>query len=378
MHRGVRELVRWLEDHKADPGVALQPPARANDVQALEHDLGSPLPDDLRLVLGRFNGATLPGGAMLLTAAPGPGSTIEAVLKELAAQRNVSFLDPDLLLPFGKTEHGTVLAFDRSAAPIADTWPIVDFDLESGEINITHRTFDGWCRLSVGEWSADDRDAPFSLDKYLRSGGRHAEIEPDISIAHVTVGHALRRAGEAERALAAYVKGGRCMPPIAWADWEALKLAVILEDWRAAQEVGGRLTKRSRKDTWERRGTTPSRVAYLIARAMRKAAQDEEARGPWLRMLDHVSHQALDEEDGAALSAICAAAKSVDAEVPLPSPVQPPALLLDDDPDIAFAQMREAYTSGQLRDDDLALDPRYDAVAGTYPLAEILKIRREF
>lgn len=376
MHRGVRELVRWLEDHKADPGVALQPPARMGDVQALEHDLGSPLPADLRLVLGRFNGAVLPGGAILLTAAPGPGSTIEAVLKELAAKRAVSFLDPDLLLPFGKTEHGSILAFDRSAAPVADTWPVVDFDLETGETNITHRTFDGWCRLSVGEWSADDRESPFSLDKYLRSGGRHAEIEPDISIAHVTVGHALRRAGEPDRALASYVKGGRCVPPIAWADWEALKLAVILEDWRAAVEVGGRLTKRSRKDTWELRGTTPSRVAYLLARGLKKAKPSDPSQ--WMRMLDHVSHQGLDDEDKTALAAITAAALDPTAEIPLPSPPQPPALELDPDVDIAFARMREAYGAGQLRDDDLALDPRYDAVASTYPLADVLRIRREF
>lgn len=376
MHRGVRELVRWLEDHKADPGVTLQPPARMVDVQALEQDLGSPLPDDLRLVLGRFNGAALPGGAVLLTAAPGPGSTIEAVLKELAAQRAVSFLDPDLLLPFGKTEHGSVLAFDRSAAPVADTWPIVDFDLETGETNITHRTFDGWCRLSVGEWSADDRESPFSLDKYLRSGGRHADIEPDISIAHVTVGHALRRAGEPERALASYVKGGRCVPPIAWADWEALKLAAVLEDWRSVLEVGGRLCKRARPDTWERRGTTPSRVAFVLARAMRKSAHED--RVPWTRMLEHLSHQAQGDDDATALFAILDAATDDAVAIPLPSPPQTSEVALDSDVDIAFARVREAYAAGQLRDDDLALDPRYDAIASSYPLADVLRIRREF
>jgi len=190
------------------------------------------------------------------------------------------------------------------------------------------------------------------------------------------VGHALRRAGEPDRALSSYVKGGRCVPPIAWADWEALKLAVILEDWRAAVEVGGRLTKRSRKDTWELRGTTPSRVAYLLARGLKKAKPSDPSQ--WMRMLDHVSHQGLDDEDKTALAAITAAALDPTAEIPLPSPPQPPALELDPDVDIAFARMREAYGAGQLRDDDLALDPRYDAVASTYPLADVLRIRREF
>ena len=37
-------------------------------------------------------------------------------------------VDPELLLPFHHTELGSYLAFDRSAAPISDTWPIVDFD----------------------------------------------------------------------------------------------------------------------------------------------------------------------------------------------------------------------------------------------------------
>jgi hypothetical protein len=375
MHRGVRELVRWLEDQKSAGSIKLQPPAKASDVQALEHDLGSPLPADLRLVLGRFNGASLPGGAVLLTAAPGPGTTIEAVLKELAAQKAKSFLDPDLLLPFGRTEHGSVLAFDRAAAPVADTWPVVDFDAESGETTIIHRTFDGWCRFSVGEWSAEDRELPFSLDKYLRSGARHSDIEEDVSIAHVTVGHALRRAGEPERALAAYLKGGRCVPPIPWADWEALKLAVLLDARGAIVEAGGRLAKRTRKDVWERRGTTPSRVAFVLLRAMRKIRPGDDSA--WRRMFDNLRPQALDEDDGAALKAILAAVDG-DGAIPAPSPAQPAAMELPGDVDIAFVRMREAYTEGQLRDDDLVLDPRYDVVAESYPLVDVLRIRREF
>jgi hypothetical protein len=375
MHRGVSELVRWLEQQKGAGALAVQPPAKATDVQALEHDLGTPLPADLRLVLGRFNGAALPGGAQLFTAAPGPGATIESALRELAAQKGQSFLDPDLLLPFARTEHGSLLAFDRAAAPIADTWPIVDFDAEANEATIVHRTFDGWCRQSVAEWSAADRDEPFSLDKYVRSGARHAAIEPDVSTAHVTLGHGLRRAGDPERALIAYLRAGRCVPPVPWADWEALKLASLLDDADALLEAAARLAKRAPEATWARRGTTPSRVAFVLARAMRRLRPAEET--PWRRLLELLRHRATDDADRAALAGILDAVDG-GGPVPPPSPAQAAALAIEPDLDLSMARMREAYEAGQLRDDDLVLDPRYDAVAARYPLVELVRIRREF
>jgi hypothetical protein len=64
--------------------------------------------------------------------------------------------------------------------------------------------------------------------------------------------------------------------------------------------------------------------------------------------------------------------------VPPPAPALPPALDLDPDLDLSMARMREAYEAGRLRDDDLVLDPRYDAVAARYPLVELVRIRREF
>ena len=126
-----------------------------------------------------------------------------------AEDADVSFLDPELLLPFHRTEAGSYLAFDRSAAPVSDTWPIVDYDLETGERRLIHRTFDGWCRLCVAEWTAPDYTEEFTVEKYLLQGERHASIEPDVSIAHVTVAHANRRAGEPEKALESYLKACR-------------------------------------------------------------------------------------------------------------------------------------------------------------------------
>ncbi len=374
MHRGVRDYIRWLEDNRTRPDVGLQPPATMRDLTAIEHETGSPIPLDLRLVLGRFNGAQTPAGT-LLTAAAGPGSTIEAALKEVAAQRACSWLDPDMLLPFARTEHGAILAFDRSAAPVADTWPIVDYDPESGEVRIVHRTFDGWCRTCVGEWNHPDFDQPFTLDRYIAAGRRHAEAEPDVSIAHVTVGHGLRRAGEPEDALASYLRGARCVPAVPWADWEALKLAATLHDPRAVLETASRLAKRTPEKTWEMRGTTPSRVTYLVARTLR--SESPEPRTQFLRAMDHLETQALDDDDRAAIRGIIEAIE-VGGPIPLPSPPKGNVVPPQADPEAWWQAMRAAYAAGQLRDDDLALDPTYDALERTHVLGDILRVRREF
>lgn len=374
MHRGVRDYIRWLEDNRTRTDVTLQAPATMRDLTSIEHETGSPIPLDLRLVLGRFNGAVTPAGT-LLTAAAGPGSTIEAALKEVAAQRECSWLDPDMLLPFARTEHGAILAFDRSAAPIADTWPIVDYDPESGEVRIVHRTFDGWCRTCVGEWNHPDFDQPFTLDRYIAAGRRHAEAEPDVSIAHVTVGHGLRRAGEPEDALASYLRGARCVPAVPWADWEALKLATTLHDTRAVLETASRLAKRTPEKTWEMRGTTPSRVVYLVARTLR--SESPEPRVQYLRAMDHLATQATDDDDRAAVRGII---EAIETHTPLPPPSPPKTNVVPPQPDHEawWQAMRAAYAAGQLRDDDLALDATYDALVEHHVLGDILRIRRDF
>ena len=371
MHRGVREFVRWVRDN---PGrVKVEAPAPAKDMTALEHQLGAPLPADLKLVLGVFDGGQLPNG-MLLSAKPGPGNTVEAALKAIAEDRGVSFLDPELLLPFHRTEAGSFLAFDRSSAPVSDTWPIVDYDLESGEQRLTHRTFDGWCRLCVEEWSARDWQADFTIEKYLEQGRRHARIEPDVSIAHVTVAHALRRCGEPELALESYLRAGRCVPPVAWSDWEALKLASILRYPADALEAGTRLGKRAPASMWEFRETTPSRVAYALAKV---APPPGGHREPWLRILDALVDQALDDDDRAAAAAIRDAV--IDAgRPPPPDPPQDCEIEIGEDLDAAFQALAESYRAGALREVDLALDPRFDVLEGAHDLADLLRIRRDF
>lgn len=373
MHRGVREIIRWVREHDGSDIVKAQRAAAAKDVSALEHQLGAPLPADLKVVLGVFDGGILPNG-VLLSARPGPGDTIEAALKHLAEERGVSFLDPELFLPFHRTELGSYLAFDRSAAPVSDTWPVVDYDPQSGETRLVHRTFDGWCRLCVREWTSADYTDAFTIDKYLRQGERHAAIEPDVSIAHVTVGHALRRAGEPERALESYLRAGRCMPPVAWADWEALKLAVILGYPADALEAAARLGKRAPKQTWERRETTPSRVAYAIAKVAPKPGNVQEV---WLRILDQLIAQGLDDDDREAATAIRRAVVTGET-CPPPSPPQQASLSLEGDADTRFQAACDAYREGRLRDEDIILDPRLDVLGERHDPADLLRIRRDF
>lgn len=374
MHRGIREFVEWLEAHREDASVKLSAPAAANDILAIEQEIGAPLPFDLRFVLGRFNGAELPT-CQLLQAATGPGPTIGQALKDMAERADRSFLDPELLLPFCKTAQESYLCFDRSAAPVSDTWPIVDFDLESGEARLVHRTLDGWCQVCLGEWTSPEFTKPFDLDRYLKQGERHARIEPDVSVAHVTVGHALRRTGQPEEALEAYLRGGRCVPAITWADWEALKLAFVLDKDGALLEAATRLAKRAPRSTWEIRGTTPSRVAFVLARRFR-ALRPEDV-GAWTRLIDRLEMQAIDDEDRAAIQAILRALNE-DEPLPLPVPPQPLALAPVEPVSAWWERMRDAYAAGALRDDDLALEPIYARVRSQFAWADVLRLRREF
>lgn len=373
MHRGVRQFIRWVQ--KSDGELArAERPAAARELTALEHQLGAPLPADLRLVLSVFDGAALPNGT-LLSAQPGPGNTIESALKAMADELGTSFLDPELLLPFHRTEAGSYLAFDRSAAPISDTWPVVDFDLETGEQRIIHRTFDGWCRLCVAEWTAADYTAEFTVEKYLAQGERHAAIESDVSIAHVTVAHALRRAGRPEDALDSYLRAGRCVPAVHWSDWEALKLAALLAYPAQAMEAGIRLGKRAPRSMWDERETSPSRVAFALAKI---APPPGEAQEPWLRILDQLVSQALDDEDRAATAAIRKWVVKGEGSIPAPSPTQVAEIDLVTDLEAMWLRCAEAYTAGALREDDLLLDTRLEPLWQVHDMADLLRIRRGF
>ncbi len=372
MHRGVQALLSWIETRDRLPGVSLRPAASPTHLALVEDALLSPLPTDLRHLLGRHDGGRLPNGVLLSAdPAPGEGSVAQA-RDELAKLTKSRPDDPDLPLPFFRSDEGALLAFDRSGGPVPDTWPVIDFHLETGDRRLVHRTFDGFCFFCVAEWTDRDFNAPFSLDKYLRSGERHAQMEPDVSAAHATAAHALRRAGRPNDALQSYLKAARCLPALPYADWEALKIAVLLGDHRAALEAAQRLCSRAPKKRWRERETKPVRVAQVLG----WLAGEREHREILMRLLDQLAEQA----DPSDVPAIQAVRRALFTEEPMPEtratrPTAVPAL--PNDPK-RWASLQQGYSEGRVRDEDLLLDPAYGGPHANPPLGGLLRIRREF
>jgi hypothetical protein len=324
-------------------------------------------------MLSRYNGGELPSG-QLLSAGEGGSSSMLTVADELSARFDKAVTDPDLLFPFYRSDDGGILAFDRSAGPVADTWPIIDYYVESGEQRLVHRTFDGFCRLRVAEWSSPDFGGEFTLASYLRSGERHVAIEPDVSIAHATVAHALRRAGKPEEALESYLSAARCVPAQPWCDWEALKLAALLGDGRAAWESTVRLAARAPRIRWNQRETTPALVADVLAVI---AARLESRPERVLRLCDQLRMQADSQREQEHIARV---RDALESEAPLPPPlvsrvacVQP-----SEDSDASLSALREAYRKGKVRDEDLLLDPSYAAFRAEFALSGVLREARAF
>ncbi len=372
MHRGVEDFMRVVRSQGEALGIRPNPPATAAELSHLEHQIGSPLPTDLRLALSKFNGAALPTGTLLGVGQP-LGETMEASLKELAERMERSFLDPDLPLPFHKNDEGALLAFDRSAGPVADTWPIIDYFVDTGEVRLVHRTFDGWCRTMVAGWTSPDFFDEFTLDKYLRAGERHAAIESDVASAHATVAHALKRAGRPDDALESYLRAARCVPPLLWCDWEALKVAALLGDRPAAFEAAGRLAARAPAYRWAQRETTPGRVADVLG----KIARGDADLSRWTRLLDQLAGQTVETDDKDRVAAVRRALLHQE-QLPLTQPSR--ASVMPAAPDLArwWATAYQAYVDGQLRDEDLLLDPTFEPLRAAYDFSQLLRIRREF
>jgi hypothetical protein len=373
MHRGVQEFIAWIEQHPQFGGLRLMPPASPTDLGTVEERIASPLPADLRFMLSRYNGGELPSG-QLLSAGEGGSHTMLAVADELSRRFDRPITDPDLLFPFYRSDDGGILAFDRSAGPVADTWPIIDYYLESGEQRMVHRTFDGFCRLRIAEWSSPDFGGEFTLASYLRSGERHVSIEPDVSIAHATVAHALRRAGKPEAALTAYLDAARCVPAQPWCDWEALKLAALLGDGRAAWEACVRLAQRAPVSRWRQRETTPALVAdVLVVIASRLDSRLERV----LRLCEQLCEQSESDREKQHITAI---RNALEKEKTPPMPLLPRTACVPANSDVSawLAALREAYRKGKVRDEDLLLDPSYASLRTKFALADVLREARAF
>jgi hypothetical protein len=376
MHRGVQALIDFIETHDNTQGVSVARAAPQQAIATVEDTLLSPLPSDLRLLLGRYNGGQLPGGILLSAGEPATNGAQDGILtmrQELAQRMQRPTDDADLPVPFFRSDDGALLCFDRSGGPVPDTWPVVDYQFESGELRLVHRTFDGFCRFNLDEWTDPDFNATFSLVKYLRSGERHARLEPDVSAAHATAAHALKRAGRPEEALAQYLRAARCLPALAYCDWEALKLAALLGEATAALEAGQRLSARGPRKRWIARETTAVRVAQALGWVRAHGPQ----RDRLLRLLDLLREQTDDEAGAHAVQAIRRAVHT-GSNVPPPDAVRPTAVPLSKDLQARWDTLKRAYTAGKVRDEDLVLDPAYGGPHADPPLEELLRIRREF
>ncbi len=371
MHRGVQAVISWVSENPGFPGLDMADPASPAALGEVEDAIVSPLPSDLRLLLSRWNGGRLPTGTLLRAGGTDAGSILGA-MQELARRLERPTSDPELPLPYFLAADGALLAFDRGAAPVADTWPVLDCPPRADDLRLVHRTFDGWCRLCLAEWTAPELGQPFSLDGYLRAGQRHAEVEPDVAAAHATVAHALRRSGRPEAALESYMRAGRCVPPLPWCNWEALKLAILLGNVPAALEAGRRLCTRAPRSGWAARAVTPAQVAAALGLLV----GDVDPPEPLLGLLDQLVPQAEPDEQ-AEIGAIRRAVFNGEA-VPPTRPMRATAVPEQDDPDAFWAELERAFTAGKVRDEDLLLDPVYRKLARKRLLTDLLRIRREF
>ena len=74
----------------------------------VEDALVSPLPSDLRVLLGRWNGGGLPAGK-LLHAGGFDAESMLGALQEIAKHQSRPADDPELPLPFFRTKEGPLL-----------------------------------------------------------------------------------------------------------------------------------------------------------------------------------------------------------------------------------------------------------------------------
>ncbi|MCA9583095.1 MAG: SMI1/KNR4 family protein [Myxococcales bacterium] len=377
VHRGVRSLIDWIEAHRnggapgESPAAVERAPATAADILSVEQQLGMALPEDLKVVLQRYNGAHLPSGD-LLPAGVAPG-TIGGALRDLATRLHRDHLDSETLLPFFRATDGSMLAFDRGGGPVPDTWPIVDYVQETGDTHLMYRTFDSWCRVSVETWRLPPELSMDTVEGYLRRGQLHVEFEPDIATGHATTAHALRRLGQPEDALRNYLRAGRCVPSLPWVDWEGFKVAALLGFPDAALEAARRLSARGPAELWAQRETTPRAVADVIGRV----ASAQASRDPWIRCLLALEDQC----DGSERSHIMEIrlALGSGASAPTASPLSGPCPVgLSGDGDADWNALSEAYLRGDLRDDHLLLEPTLDTLRRDRNLADLLYLRRDF
>ena len=98
---------------------------------------------------------------------------------------------------------------------------------------------------------------------------------------------------------------------------------------------------------------------------------------PWVRLLDLLEEQAQEAADKTRINSL---RRGVVAGNGLPPPElgRPSVVPEQVDSGAWFEAVRAAYVAGELRDEDLLLDPALEPLRKKKPFAEILRIRREF
>lgn len=359
---GVNTLLSWLQENGED--FELSDGATDSAIEGVERSFQHPLPSGMKTILTIHDGGELPTGHLLAAGISGP-KTIATVINELADPEN-------RFLPFFLDDDNKVaLAFDTHSGPVSDTWPIVDINMETKETALVHRTFDGWCESAVADWDQDEEE--FDLEAYLTLGERHVAIEPDVGSAHATLAHALRRSGRPEDAMVSYLNAARCIPSVPWCDWEALQLAVILNQPIPALEATSRLASKGPDGIWKARECSPRQVTDVV---MKIAARANDPR-PWLHVLNLLARHVSGKDEQHILDAHFSLTDP-ETEAPLPAGYDIKSVARVPNLDDWWGAARAAYLKGDVRPLDMILDADLCKLGRVRPLADLLRERREF
>jgi hypothetical protein len=164
------------------------------------------------------------------------------------------------------------------------------------------------------------------------------------------------------------------VPAQAWCDWEALKLAALLGDGRAAWESSVRLSARAPHALWKQRETTPALVADVLCVIVGRL---DSRRERVLRLCDQLADQADSEREKQHIAVV---RHTLHTDGPVPMPLLPRVASVppNTDADAWLSTLREAYRKGKVRDEDLLLDPSYAGLRAKFALADVLRVPRAF
>ena len=96
-----------------------------------------------------------------------------------------------------------------------------------------------------------------------------------------------------------------------------------------------------------------------------------------LRLFDQLSEQSNGKDDTRRVNEVRKAVFS-DKSRPPSHPIRPTAVPPQADKRAWWEALRQAYLAGEVRDDDLLLDPAYRALGLEYDFVEVLRTVREF